>query len=124
MIRARKRTLLRVLVVILLLMTGMIWLNRRSLFQEGNFIAILPTLMRLETSRADILPATPDNRLLISKMSFKHTAIDRYLAKRGWSRNDQEGGLLPYHRGKENLDVRLRIYLHGRYWAYELNRRP
>jgi len=98
--------------------------RRRSLFQEGNPITMLPTLLRLETSRAEILPTTPDHRLLIARMSPKHTAIDHYLARNGWKRNDQLGALLPYHKGRDRLSVNARIYLHGRYCAYELDRRP
>lgn len=109
------------LLVFLIIACGL-WLDRRSLFQEGNPATILPVLVRLETSRTKILPV--NKRLLLAKMSWKHTAIDHYLASKGWQRNDQWGAILPYHRGKERLNVNVRIYLHGRYWAYELDHKP
>ncbi len=105
------------MLAVLIVLIVMLWLDRRSLFQEGNPITMLPTLLRLETSQAEILSATPDHRLLIARMSPKHTAIDHYLARSGWKRNDQMGALLPYYRGEDHLSVHARIYLHGRYWA-------
>ncbi len=119
---AVKQRLKIVFLIAFILVAGVIWLDRASLWQEGNPLTILPTLIKLERTKADILPV--NSRLLISKTYHSNDAIDKYMAKYGWWRNDQRGSCLPYHRGKEELRVILRIYLHGNYMAYELKKDP
>ncbi len=122
--KTTKRRLLKLLIGAVLLCVLACWLDRASLFQEGNPLAIAPTLLRLETAGADILPVAHRPRLMIRKAAPGHRAIDRYLGQRGWRRSDQLGSLLPYRRGHESLNVTVHIYLHRRYLAYELSRNP
>jgi hypothetical protein len=114
-----------VCIAILAVITLLVIADRKHIFQEGNPLLLLPTFAELRGDGVEIAPAPHNARLLIGRGGRSNReALDATLAAKGWRFYEQHGAQRWYTNGHDRLRVWCRIYLHGRYWAYELDRDP
>lgn len=90
------------------------------LFQEGNPLPILRAAAKLETTQAEIVPVTPDQRILLQKAG-PEDPLNEYMREKGLAFKERLGSAIFYENDEGSaILVQSRMFTR-RYIIYELS---
>ncbi len=93
------------------------------IFQEGSPLPLLRAALNLETSQVEIVPLTPDQKLLLQKAGPAEP-LHEYMKERGWKFQERFGSAIIYgDDGGATFYVEARMFTR-RYIIYELDSIP
>ena len=92
------------------------------IFQEGSPLPVLRAVINLEISQVEIVPVTPDQKLL--QKAGPEEPLHEYMQERGWNFKERMGSAIFYENDEgTTFFVEARMFTR-RYIIYELESIP
>lgn len=109
------KKILLTMLLLLIIMTGLITLRFGSaLFQEGNPLPILTSIMDLELSNSEYEKFSESkirNRYVSANTGkFRTNVIKEFMKEKGWDFKEQMGSSLVFENDEETLVIETRQY--------------
>jgi hypothetical protein len=109
-----KRVLLSVVTILIVVIAFIVVRFGSALYQEGNPIPILISILKLEITNGDYKQFSETDQWIRyvsdGKGSSRYDVINDQMEEMGWSFKEQLGSGLVYMKNKENLVVETRQY--------------